>query len=114
MLRRFEQHYPIIWELTSGETNPPGPNKPITGSSGEVEFLEKARILRLKDAVIVDNAWSAPSASGCGGIFSFIIDPIVNSSSGLPSAAGKNSAVLKNTIMTTTAIAVKKNNAENP
>ena len=105
---------PINWNLTSGETSPPAPNKPITGSTGEVEFLEKARVLRLKDAVIVDNAWSAPAANGCGGLFSFIIDPIVNSSSGLPSAAGKNTAVLKNTILTTTSFAVKKNNEENP
>jgi len=105
---------PLKWELTSGVTNPPLPNKPITGSTGQVEFLEGARILRLKDAAIVDNAWSAPAANGCGGLFSFIIDPIVNASSGLPSAAGKNTAVLKSTIMTTTSFALKKNNAENP
>lgn len=105
---------PIKFELTSGVTNPPGPNKAITGSTGEVEFLEKARILRLKGAVIVDNAWSAPMASGCGGILSFLVNPIINSQIGLPAAAGKNTAILKNTIMTSTSIAVKKNNTENP
>ena len=105
---------PIKFELTSGATSPPGPNKPITGSTGEVEFLEKARILRLKGAEIVDNAWSAPTASGCGGILSFLVNPIINGQLGLPAASGKNTAILKNTIMTTTSFAVKKNNEENP
>ena len=93
---------------------PPEPNKPITGSTGEVEFLEKARILRLKNAEIVDNAWSAPTASGCGGIISFLVNPIINGQIGLPAASGKNTARLKNTISTTTAAALKKVDAENP
>jgi len=105
---------PINFELTSGTTSPPGPNKPITGSVGEVEFLEGARILRLKNAEIVDNAWSAPAASGCGGIISFLVNPIINGQIGLPAAAGKNTAILKNTITTATSFAVKKNNEENP
>ena len=105
---------PIIWNLTSGVTNPPKGTAPITGKVGEVEFLEEARILRLTGNEIVDNTWAAPAASGCGGLFSFIIDPIVNASSGLPAAAGKNVAREKNTVYTTTASAVKTNNEENP
>ena len=105
---------PLKWELTTGITNPPKPNGPISGTAGEVEFLEGARILKLKDALLVDNAWGAPGAEGCGGIFSFIIDPILNLSAGLPSTAGHNSAKLKNTIYETTAAAVRKNNAEHP
>jgi hypothetical protein len=105
---------PILWNLTTGETNPPKPNGKISGSIGDVSFLEEARILHLANNVIVDNAWSAPSASGCGGIFSFILDPIVSSAAGLPSAAGKNTAIMKNTINETTTFAVNKNNEENP
>jgi hypothetical protein len=105
---------PINWELSSGETKPPAGTAPITGKIGEVEFLEGARILRLTGNELVDNAWAAPSTNGCGGIFSFLIDPIVSSMSGLPSAAGKNVARLKNTVYTTTSAALKKNNAENP
>jgi hypothetical protein len=41
----------------------------------------------------VDNSFAAPEASGCGGIFSIIIDPLVDSKLGLPSAAGKNTAI---------------------
>ena len=105
---------PILWELRTDTTSPPAPNKPITGNPGEVTFLEGGRILRLDGVELVDNAWSAPSASGCGGIFAFLINGIVNSSSGLPSAAGNNTAILKNTVHTTTSFALNKNNEENP
>jgi hypothetical protein len=105
---------PLQWELTSGKTNPPKPNESISGKTGKISFLEKARILKITENELVDNAWSAPGASGCGGLFSFIIDPIVNLSSALPSAAGHNSARLKNTVYETTSFALKKNNEENP
>jgi hypothetical protein len=105
---------PLIWKLTTGITAPPPPNTSIEGASGKIEFLEGGRILRLNGNKIVDNAWAAPSAKGCGGIFSFLIDPIVNLSSGLPSAAGKNTAIMNNTINLSTAAAVRKNNEDNP
>jgi len=105
---------PINWNLTSGLTTPPAGTAPIEGKIGTVAFLEKARILRLTNNELVDNGWSAPAASGCGGLFSFIIDPIVNASSGLPAKAGTNVARLKNTIYTTTSFALNKNNEENP
>ena len=105
---------PIMFELTSGTTSPPEPNKPITGTTGEVEFLESVRILKLKNAEIVDNKWSAPAASGCGGILSFLVNPIINAQVGLPAAAGKNTARLKNTVYTSTAAAVEKVDKENP
>ena len=105
---------PIWWELTSGTTSPPGPNTPISGKPGEVEFLEGGRILKLSNSEIVDNAWAAPKTSGCGGIFSFLLDPIVSASSGLPSAAGTNTAILKTTNHVATTIAIKKVDSENP
>jgi hypothetical protein len=105
---------PIKWELTTGFTSPPAPNKPITGTIGEVEFLEKVRVMKISGNVLVDNAWSAPTASGCGGIISFLVNPIINGQLGLPAAAGKNTAIQKNTLWTTTAFALKKNNEENP
>jgi hypothetical protein len=105
---------PIIWNLTSGTTSPPAPNKPITGTVGEIEFLEEGRILETKGTKLVDNAWAAPGASGCGGLFSFILDPIVNAAAGLPAAAGKNTAILNNNIFIASALAVNKNNKENP
>jgi hypothetical protein len=105
---------PLKWELRADTTSPPLPNKPITGNPGEVEFFEEGRILKLSNAELVDNAWSAPGASGCGGLFSFIINPIINSSVGVPAAAGVNTARLKNTIYAASALAVRNNDAKNP
>jgi len=104
---------PIIWNLTSGTTSPPAPNKAITGSGGELEFLEEGRILESKNAKLVDNAWSAPKASGCGGILSFLVTPIINSQLGTTSA-GYNTAILNNKVFLASAAAVRKNNEENP
>jgi hypothetical protein len=106
---------PLLWKLTTGTTSPPAPNTPITGSVGEAEFLEEGRILTTKGAKFVDNAWSAPGASGCGGfLVELLLNPVVNSSAGLPAAAGKNTAILVNTVNVASAAAVRKNNAENP
>ncbi|HWA53396.1 MAG TPA: hypothetical protein VG816_04410 [Solirubrobacterales bacterium] len=104
---------PITWKLTTGTTNPPAPNKPITGSGGEGELLEKARILKLNNNKLVDNAWSAPKAAGCGGIISFLVDPIINSQLGT-TTAGHNSAELKGTLYEASAFTVNKVNNENP
>ncbi|HMJ23291.1 MAG TPA: hypothetical protein VK513_15350 [Terriglobales bacterium] len=105
---------PIIWNLTSGTTSPPAPNKPITGTVGTLTFLEGGSILETKGTKLVDNAWAAPGASGCGGLFSFILDPIVNAAAGLPAAAGKNTAILVNSIFIAPAVVVAENDAENP
>jgi hypothetical protein len=105
---------PIIWNLTTGKTSPPLPNTSIMGKVGEIEFLEEGRILETKGTKLVDNAWSAPGASGCGGLLSFILDPIVNSSAGLPAAAGHNTAILVNNIFVGAAGAVENNYLENP
>jgi hypothetical protein len=106
---------PLTWKLTSGTTAPPGPNKPITGAGGEGEFLEEGRILKLNKNTLVDNAWSAPGATGCGGfLVELILDPIINAAAGVPAAAGKNTAILHNTINIAAAITVRKNDEEHP
>jgi hypothetical protein len=105
---------PITWQLRPDATSPPPPNTSISGNPGEVEFLEEGRILKLFGVELVDNAWSAPSASGCGGILSFLVNPIINAQIGLPSAAGKNTTRLKNTIYEAPAFSVNKNNTEHP
>ncbi len=94
---------PIIWNLTSGPTE----DEKLEGSFGHAEFLEKGLILHVTEDEIVDNSWSAPSASGCGGLLAFLVNPIVNSSAGLPSAAGKNTAIMDNTIDIATTAGVK-------
>jgi len=106
---------PIIWNLTSGETSPPAPNTPIHGIVGTFSFLEEGRILEVTGNRLVDNAWSAPGASGCGGLLvELVLDPVINTAAGLPAAAGKNTAILNNTLNVAAAVTVRKNNEENP
>ena len=105
---------PIVWNLTSGKTEPPGPNESIEGTFGHAEFLDGGFILHVTENSLVDNAWSAPGSSGCGGIFAFILDPIINLAAGLPAEAGHNTAILNNTVDITTPFALNKNEEENP
>jgi hypothetical protein len=87
---------PITLHLITGTTNPPAPNKPITGKFPEFSEDEKF-IVHLNNGTYVDNSFSAPGASGCVlKLFGFIpisLNGFVNSSSGLPAAAGTNEAV---------------------
>jgi hypothetical protein len=92
---------PIIWNLTTGVTNPPAGTAPITGTAGKLELLEGGSVGQFSGASLVDNAWSAPSAHGCGGFgVELILNPIINSSVGVPAAAGKNVAALESTRLT--------------
>ncbi len=85
---------PIKLHLITGTTSPPPPNKPITGSSGELSFGE---IVKVKNGKFVDNSFAAPGANGCElKLFGFIpisLNGFVNSQSGLPSPAGTNETV---------------------
>jgi hypothetical protein len=95
---------PIIWNLTTGATSPPGPNKSIHGSSGALEIKDEGRIVELLGSELVDNAWAAPEANGCGGFpWEYLLNPIINASVGVPAVAGKNTAQLAKT---TSAIAL--------
>jgi hypothetical protein len=90
---------PIVWKFTTGTTSPPAPNKPITGSAGVLTANENTTIVRDTGAKLVDNSFATPGASGCGGIlFSWAVDPFVNSIVGIPSPAGTNTAILVNNI----------------
>jgi hypothetical protein len=104
---------PITWNLTSATTSPPLPNKAISGFGGEGEFLEEAKIVVLKNNKIVDNAWSAPTASGCGGILSFLVTPIINAQLGT-TTAWHNTAILKGNVYSSPRVTVNKNNEEHP
>lgn len=90
--------HPIIWNLTSGTTNPPASYSPISGKSGYIDIRENAELVEVSEDELVENDWSAPKAEGCGGLLSLLVDPIIDASAGLPAEAGVNSARLENTI----------------
>jgi len=99
---------PVTFQFTTGTTSPPAPNKPITGAVGEVEFNKTFTKVTIRNNKLVDNSFSAPGAEGCGGILSFLIDPLVNKILGVPAAAGTNTAILEGTLQNATAEAVKE------
>jgi hypothetical protein len=86
---------PVTLNLTTGKTKPPPPNTSIRGSVGHFDIKEFEGFIysELTEDKLVDNSFSVPKASGCGGIFSGLIDPIIDSKLELESAAGKNTAI---------------------
>ncbi|HEY2632008.1 MAG TPA: hypothetical protein VGI26_06470 [Solirubrobacteraceae bacterium] len=90
---------PVNVELTTGTTSPPLPNKPIKGSSGELEVKDEGALFIDKKNSLVNNSFGAPTSEGCGsqilfGLFTGIIDSAVNAEVGLPSEPGNNTAIL--------------------
>jgi hypothetical protein len=103
--------HPIQLHLTTGATNPPLPNKSISGTRGKVSNEEQNEqvVLRISENALVDNSFAAPGAEGCGEAFAFLIDPLINAKIGLPSAAGHNTAILKGELQSATVEAVLAN-----
>jgi hypothetical protein len=106
---------PLIWKLTDGTTQPKAPIEPIKGAGGTGEFIEEGAIFRLKENTLVDNTWSAPGVSGCGGfLVELVLDPVIDVSAGLPAGEGKNVAILNNTLMTAATVVVNEDDELNP
>jgi hypothetical protein len=97
---------PIVFSFTTGTTSPPLPNKPIEGRFGTVSFKDNFEIAVLTDHVQVDNTFSAPEATGCGGRLAFLINPLINSKVGLPSPAGYNTIIHSGTANEATTVGV--------
>ncbi len=79
----------------------------LDGSAGELTFNESFTIITLSGGRLVNNSFSSPGANGCGGIFSFLIDPLVDAILGIPSGPGANSAVLEGKLQDAQAAAVR-------
>jgi hypothetical protein len=89
---------PVTLKLTTGTTSPPPPNTPISGHLGTVTENAENTFSAITGNKQVDNSFAAPGTNGCGGLFSFLVDPFVSSVVGVPSAAGHNTAVLEGEI----------------
>jgi hypothetical protein len=90
---------PVTLKLITSTTAPPPPNTPISGSPGtfSVGGGGGGGIFNFTANKLVDNSFSAPAASNCGYLLldKLIITAGVNLKEGLPSAAGKNTAILQ-------------------
>lgn len=92
---------PVQIDFTTGTSGK------LTGNPGTVTFNPTFTITTVSGGKLVNNTFAAPAASGCGGIFSFFVDPLVNSILGTPSASGTNSAILEGKLQDAAASAVK-------
>jgi hypothetical protein len=92
---------PVQLNFTTGKSGS------LTGSVGELSFNEAFTIITISGGKLVDGTYAAPGVNGCGGIFSFLVDPLVDSILGTPSPAGKNTAILEGKLQDANAEAVK-------
>ncbi len=87
---------PIVLNLTTGTTEPPPPNEPISGVEPEFS-VDELGIIHLENGTYVDNSFAVPGASGCKlYLFGFIpisVNGLVNEQASLPSPAGHNESV---------------------
>jgi hypothetical protein len=84
-----------------------GTSGKLKGSAGTISFNPTFTITTISGGKLVDGTYAAPAASGCGGIFSIFVDPLVNSILGTPSPSGSNSATLEGKLQDAVAAEVK-------
>jgi hypothetical protein len=97
---------PIVLSFTSGTTSPSPPNKPISGSPGETTSRAEGEVLVIKHSTIVANAFPVPKATGCGPLG--LLDSLIDTKLGLPSAAGNNTAIFDSTVEQASHFAVEE------
>jgi hypothetical protein len=84
---------PARLDLIVGTTNPPAPNRPITGRMGTPSVSGSTVIF--DDNVNVDNAFAVPGAENCG-IGLGLVNALINAKLSIPSAAGNNTLIIGN------------------
>jgi hypothetical protein len=90
---------PITLNMTTGTTSPPPPNQPISGADSGISFKDEGGIVEAEHVSAVDNSFSVPTVNGCGGaLLAAAIDPVIDLKLGLPSPAGKNTAILNGSV----------------
>ena len=89
---------PVVLELTDGYTSPPGPNLPIVGRFGKVFFSDEFELVKVLGDSLVDNSFSVPRVTGCGGPLAPVLDPLLDARLGLPSPAGNNTVIFNDTL----------------
>jgi hypothetical protein len=93
---------PIVIPFTTGTSGK------LKGSAGTFSANEAFTLLTFSGGRLVNNTFSAPGVSGCGGfLVEYLLDPLVNSILGVPSASGTNSAILEGKIQDAAAAAVR-------
>jgi hypothetical protein len=98
---------PVEPHLTTGTTNPPAPTAPISGDPGQVVIGAHGQLFTITGTSLVDNAFAAPGVNGCVEPLSLVTDVAVDLATGLPSAAGKNTAILNGSLAAASVTAIQ-------
>jgi hypothetical protein len=84
---------PITVDMSTGTTDPPPPNTPISGSTGTpVPFNPNKPDISSTGVTVVDNSFAVPGAYNCGPLG--ILDSVLDAYEGFPSASGNNTAIM--------------------
>jgi hypothetical protein len=86
---------PVNFDLITGTTSPPPPNRPISGRVGTATGTGRAILLR--GNLNVENSFAVPGATECG-LGLGLINSLVNLRLRLPSAGGNNSVEIVNDV----------------
>ena len=99
---------PMTLRVTSGTTNPPPPNKPITGlQGGSIFSLDHEQIIVINRQLAGRQLVRGARASTAAAPLPPVIDPVVDLDAGLPAAAGKNTAILNTGFVAATPRVIK-------
>ena len=93
---------PVVIPFTTGTSGK------LKGAAGEIKFNPAFTLTTISGGKLVNNTYSAPGASGCGGfLIEYLLDPLVNSIVGVPAGSGVNSAILEGVLKDASASAVR-------
>lgn len=92
---------PVQIDFTTGTSGS------LTGAVGTVSFNKEFSLVTIEGGRLVNGTFAAPKTNGCGGIFSFLVGPLVDEILGVPSASGKNTAILEGKLQDANANAVR-------
>jgi hypothetical protein len=84
-----------------------GTSGSLKGTAGTLTPNAKFTLLTFTGGKFVDGTYAVGHTYGCGGIFSFLVNPLVESILGVPSGTGGNSAYLEGVLKAGKATAVK-------
>jgi hypothetical protein len=84
---------PVNIDFTSGTSGS------LVGDNGELSFNEEFTIITIAKSKLVNSTFVVPKSSGCGGLLSLVVGPVLDAVLGLPSESGNNSAALEGDLL---------------
>jgi len=78
---------PVQINLTTGKDGS------LEGAVGTVAFNEEFTIIKITGTKLVNGTFAAPETTGCGGVFSLLVNPFISAFVGLPASSGNNATL---------------------